>query len=73
MVTGWLRERNVDGTALIDDLVIGGVHLENFRTRVLWDEAHVQLEGIQAKVDRAALTATLDVGTPMKLLVQTTT
>ena len=37
----------------IDDLLLGGAHLENFRARVLWDVARVQLEGMQAKLDRA--------------------
>ena len=61
MVTDWLRERNLDATAQIDDLVIGGAHLENFRTRILWDVARVQLEGIQAKLDNAALTGKIDI------------
>jgi hypothetical protein len=61
MVTDWLRERNLDATAQIDDFVIGDIHLENFRTRVLWDVARVQLEGIQAKIDNATLTGKLDV------------
>ncbi len=61
MVTDWLRERNLDATAQIDDLVVGGAHLENFRTRILWDVARVQLEGIQAKLDNAALTGKIDI------------
>ena len=61
MVTDWLRERNLDGTLQIDDLRVGGGHLENFRARVLWDVARVQLEGMQARLDRAALTGRLDV------------
>ncbi len=61
MVTDWLRERNLDGTVQIDDLLIGGAHLENFRARVLWDVARVQLDGIQAGLDRASVTGKLDV------------
>jgi hypothetical protein len=61
MVTEWLRERNLDGTVEIDDLLLGGVHLEKFRARVLWDVARVQLEGIRAGLDRAVLTGKLDV------------
>ena len=61
MVTDWLRQRNLDGAVEIDDLLLGGVHLENFRARVLWDVARVQLEGIQANLDRAVLTGKLDV------------
>ncbi|HEY1495951.1 MAG TPA: hypothetical protein VGF49_15470 [Candidatus Solibacter sp.] len=61
MVTDWLRARNLDGTVQVDDFLLGGVHLENFRTRVLWDVARVQLEGLQAKLDKAAITGKLDV------------
>src|ERR1035438_6153365 len=61
MVTEWLRQRNLDGTVQIDDLLLGGVHLENFRARLLWDVARVQLEAITAGLDRAALTGKLDV------------
>ncbi len=61
MVTDWLRQRNLDGTVQIDDLLLGGGHLKNFRARVLWDVARVQLEGIQAGLDSAVLTGKLDV------------
>ena len=55
------RERNLDGTVQIDDLLLAGAHLENFRARVLWDVARVQLEGIQAGLDRGMVTGKLDV------------
>jgi hypothetical protein len=61
MVTEWLRQRNLDGTVEIDDLLLGGVHLEKFRARVLWDVARVQLDAIHAGLDRAVLTGKLDV------------
>ena len=61
MVTDWLRQRSVDGTVQIDDFVLAGAHLEGFRTRLLWDEARVQLDGLQAKLDGAAVTGRLDV------------
>jgi hypothetical protein len=61
MVTDWLRERNVEGTVQVDDLALGPVHLENFRTRILWDVARVQLDALQAKVDKAALTGKVDI------------
>ena len=61
MVTDWLRQRNLDGVVQIDDLLIAGEHLENFRARVLWDVARVQLEAIQAKLDHAAISGKLDV------------
>jgi hypothetical protein len=61
MVTDWLRQRSLDGTVQIDDLVLAGAHLENFRARVLWDEARVQADGIQTKLNGAAVTGKLDV------------
>jgi hypothetical protein len=61
MVTDWLRQRNLEGTVQINDLLLGGYHLEKFRARVLWDVARVQLEGIRAGLDRAVITGKLDV------------
>jgi hypothetical protein len=61
MVTDWLRQRNLEGTVQIDDLLLAGAHLDNFRARLLWDVARVQLDGIQAKLDGAAVTGKLDV------------
>ena len=61
MVTDWLRQRNLEGTVQIRDLLLGGIHFENFRARLLWDVARVQLESIQAGLDRASLTGKLDV------------
>jgi hypothetical protein len=61
MVTDWLRQRNLDGAVQIDDFLIAGTHLENFRARLLWDVARVQLEAIQAGLDRAVITGKLDV------------
>ncbi|MEO8593372.1 MAG: hypothetical protein ABI759_08620 [Candidatus Solibacter sp.] len=61
MLTEWLRQRNLDGSVQIDDLAVGGEHLENFRARLLWDVARVQLDNVQANLGRAALTGKLDV------------
>jgi hypothetical protein len=61
MLTEWLRERNLDGTLQIADFAIAGAHLENFRARLLWDVARVQLEAIQATLDHAAITGKMDV------------
>jgi hypothetical protein len=61
MVTEWLRHRSVDSTIQIDDLVLAGAHLGNFRGRLLWDVARVQVEGIQARLDGSPVTGKLDV------------
>jgi hypothetical protein len=57
----WLSGRAVDGTVQIDDLLLAGCHLKNVRARMLWDVARVEFEGIQAKLDRAAITGKLAV------------
>jgi hypothetical protein len=61
MVTEWLRQRSLDGTVQIDDFVVAGAHLENFRGHFLWDVARVQVDGIQTRLDTALLTGKLDV------------
>ncbi len=58
----WLRERKVEGTVQIDDLSLGGFHIEGLRTRLLWVAERVDLSAIQATVGRAALTGNLGIG-----------
>lgn len=58
----WLRDRRVDGTLQIDDLVLGGAHLANFRARLLWDAARVELDNVQARLAGAALTGRITAG-----------
>jgi hypothetical protein len=58
----WLRERKVEGTVQIDDLSLGGFHIEGLRTRLLWVAERVDLSAIQATVGRAALTGNLAIG-----------
>jgi hypothetical protein len=57
----WLRQMRVDGTVQIDDFSLAGVHLEGLRTRLVWVGERVDLGGIQATLDRAALTGNLAV------------
>jgi hypothetical protein len=61
-VPAWLTGRAVDGTVQIGDLLLAGCHLENVRAHLLWDVARVEFEGIQARLDRAAITGKLEVG-----------
>jgi hypothetical protein len=42
-------------------LLLGGSHVENLRARLVWDVARVELDGLQAKLDRAAITGNLTV------------
>jgi hypothetical protein len=60
-VPDWLRQRAVDGTLQIDRLALAGSEFENIRARVLWDGARVEFEGLQASLDRAAITGKLSV------------
>ena len=61
MITDWLRQRSLDGTVQINDLLVAGAHLEDFRARLLWDVTRVQFDAMQATADGAALTGKLDV------------
>jgi len=58
-VPDWLKERAIDGTVQIDDLGLAGSHLQNVRARLVWDVTHVELDNLQAKLDRAAITGRL--------------
>ena len=55
----WLRACAVDGTVQVDGLDVAGAHLENVRAHLLWDAARVELDILQARLDRAAITGTL--------------
>lgn len=58
-VPDWLKQRTVEGTVQIDDLLLAGSHFKNVRARVLWDVTRLELDGIQARLDRAAVTGKL--------------
>jgi len=56
---GWLKQRDVDGVVQVDDLAIGGAHLANVRSHVLWDVTRVQFEDLQARFEKANITGSL--------------
>ena len=60
-VPDWLRQRAVDGTVQIGDLLLAGAHFEGVRARLIWDVTRVELDGLQAKLDRAVFTGKLAV------------
>jgi hypothetical protein len=60
-VPDWLKQRAVDGTLQVDSLALAGSEFENVRARMLWDGARVEFEGLQASLDRAAITGKLSV------------
>jgi hypothetical protein len=55
----WLKRRDVDGTLQVDEFDIAGTQLSNLRAHVLWDDARVQFEDLQAKLDTAAIAGAL--------------
>ena len=55
----WLKQRSLDGAIQVDDFLIAGAHLENVRGRLLWDVARVELDGLQARADRTAITGSV--------------
>ena len=57
----WLKQRKVDGTVQIDGLLVAGARLENFKGRLVWDGARAELDAIQARLERAALSGKLAV------------
>jgi hypothetical protein len=57
----WLKGTDAEGTVQIDRLVLDGAHLEKVRARLIWDAARVELDGIQASLDKAALSGRLAV------------
>lgn len=61
-VPEWMKDRAVDGTVQIDDLLLGGSHLTGLRAGLHWEVARVELDGLQAKFDRAVITGRLTVG-----------
>lgn len=61
-IPDWMRDRALEGTVQIDDLVLDGTHLANVRAGLRWDTARVELDGLQAKLDKAAITGRLIIG-----------
>jgi hypothetical protein len=60
-VPEWLRQRRLEGSVQIADLEFPGMHLENFRARMLWDVTKVDLAAIDARIEGARVAATLNV------------
>jgi hypothetical protein len=58
-VPDWLKERAIDGSLQIDNLLLAGSRLQNVRARLIWDVTRVELENLQARLDRAAITGKL--------------
>jgi hypothetical protein len=61
-VPDWLAHRAVEGSLLVDDLTLGELHASNVRAQIRWDVTRVELDNLQAKIDRAAVTGKLAIG-----------
>ncbi len=57
----WLSGRSAEGAVSVDDLTLAGEHFQHVRGHLIWDEARVEFDGLQATVDGAALTGRLAV------------
>jgi hypothetical protein len=57
----WLRGRSAEGAVSVDDLTLAGSHFAHVRGHLIWDEARLEFDGLQANVDRASLTGRLAV------------
>ncbi|HTX39825.1 MAG TPA: hypothetical protein VME43_32630 [Bryobacteraceae bacterium] len=57
----WLKRWDVDGSIQIDDLTLAGSHLSGVRAHILWDGGRAELDGLQARLDHAALNGQLAV------------
>jgi hypothetical protein len=60
-VPDWMRLRQVDGSVQIGELTIGASSLQHVRARVLWDVGRVELESLQATLDKAQITGRLGI------------
>jgi hypothetical protein len=60
-VPEWLRQRRLEGTVQIADLEFPGTHLENLRARLVWDVTNIDLAALEARIDGARLTGSLNV------------
>jgi hypothetical protein len=58
----WLKDRGVEGSLQIGDFILDGSHLENVRANLRWDVARVELDAIQARLDRALIAGKLTIG-----------
>jgi len=58
----WMKGLGVDGAIQVDDLLLGGLRLANVRAQLKWDGPRIEFDGLQAKLDRAAITGRLTVG-----------
>jgi hypothetical protein len=61
-IPDWMKDRALEGTVQVDDLELEGAHLSNVRAGLRWDTARVEMDGLQAKLDKAAITGRLIIG-----------
>jgi len=61
-VPDWLAQRSVEGTLQVDELTVGELRLSAVRSQLRWDVTRIDLDALQAKLDRAAITGKLNIG-----------
>jgi hypothetical protein len=57
----WLRGRSAEGAVAVNDLTLAGEHFEHVRGHLIWDEARLEFDALQAGLGRAAITGKLAV------------
>jgi hypothetical protein len=60
-VPDWLRERALEGSLQIDELLLAGAEVRNLKSRIVWDVTRLDLPGLQAVLNGAALTGKLSI------------
>lgn len=50
-VPDWLKERQVEGSIQIKNLLLGEIPLGNVRSRLIWNGIHLQFPGVEARLD----------------------
>jgi hypothetical protein len=58
---GWLRQRSAEGAIAVNNLTLADAHFEHVRGRLIWDQARLEFDGLQAGIDQAALSGKLTV------------
>jgi hypothetical protein len=58
-VPDWMKSRSLEGTLQVGTLKLAGAHLENVRAHLLWDATRAEVNGIQARLEKGAVTGAL--------------
>jgi hypothetical protein len=60
-VPDWLKQRAIEGSLQIDELMLAGARVRNLKSRIVWDVTRLDLPGLEAVLNGAALTGKLSI------------